>query len=79
MMQFEFDFTPSWQACDNHSGFYCMAFVPGGFFCSNCSTLLWQSYVPPDQPDRLGYVSATWSWRYVDGKPWTTQPIDEVF
>ncbi len=59
------------ERCPHRSSFVTMAYVPAGVFCDGCGTLLCQ--VIPQGPEVLGYVSADWAWRHVDGKAWTTQ------
>jgi hypothetical protein len=59
--------------CSHPSGFYTHAYVPGGYFCDHCGLLVWQSFIPANQPDALGYISADWAWHYRDNRPWTTQ------
>lgn len=74
MLQLELELfpQPTCLTCDHPYGFISHAYVPAGFFCNLCSSLVWQYWVPPDEPKRLGYVSATWAWKYKHGKEWTT-------
>lgn len=69
--QLEMPLRPDWRTCAHESGFHTLAYVPGGFFCCECETLVCQDI--PQSPERLGYVSATWAWHHQHGRPWTTQ------
>jgi hypothetical protein len=57
--------------CTHEFGFYSHAEVPGGTVCSQCGEWVCRDFVPPDEPDQLGYVSATWAWHYQEGRAWT--------
>lgn len=52
-------------------GFYTLAEVPGGFYCTECETLIDRSVCYANEPQQIGYESANWVWHYRDGKPWT--------
>lgn len=60
------------QVCDGHIGFHSNAHVPGGLFCSNCDMIVMRDLPPPkNQPEIIGYVSATWAWKYEHGNEWS--------
>jgi hypothetical protein len=70
--QLKFDFAkPREVQCQHDRTFVTMAYVPAGVFCFDCGLLL--SQYLPTPPEILGYVSATWKWHHIDGRPWTTQ------
>ncbi len=58
--------------CKHRSRYKTQAYVPAGICCADCGALLNQDYVPPNEPEIIGYVSAQWEWHYVEGRPWTT-------
>jgi hypothetical protein len=62
----------------NHIGFMSGAHVPSGLFCSNCNMIVMR-LLPPlkNEPEILGYVSATWAWKYEDGRDWTDDIEDD--
>ncbi len=66
------------EPCSHKHAYLTHAYVPAGVSCSICGELLMQNYIPPDQPERIGYVSADWAWHYRDGKPWTTSSGIEI-
>jgi len=57
--------------CGHDYGFYSLAEVPGGIVCSQCGEWVSRSVCYQNEPETLGYPSATWEWRYKHGKPWT--------
>lgn len=58
--------------CEHKSGFNTNAHVPGGYFCTDCSNLVYRDMPPiENEPDILGYVTANWAWKYKYGKAWT--------
>ena len=67
---------PAWRTkkpkpnCD-HIGFDA-AEVPSGLYCTNCDMVVTR-YLPPvkNEPEILGYTTATWAWKYKDGREWT--------
>lgn len=62
--------------CD-HVGFDA-AQVPSGLYCTNCDMVVTR-YLPPvkNEPEILGYITATWAWKYEDGREWTRDIKDE--
>ena len=71
--QLLFDLRPDATVCNHSSCFQTMAYVPAGEYCTKCNTLISQHFVPANEPELIGYVSANWAWHYRDGKDWTTQ------
>lgn len=63
--------------CSHESGFTTMAYVPCGYFCSRCETLIFQ-YLP-EPPEVLGYMSADWAWKHKHGRAWTTSKVPAHF
>ena len=61
------------ERCSHRSCFVSAAYVPAGVWCEGCGTLICQFI--PRSPEVLGYVSADWAWKHVDGKAWTTQEV----
>jgi hypothetical protein len=61
-------------SCKHPQGFITRSVVPAGYFCTKCQTLIWQYWIPPNQPEIIGYISVDWKWYYQDKKPWITQP-----
>lgn len=58
--------------CSSHAGFYSLAYVPGGLFCTHCNMIVMRDMPPPEnEPELIGYISATWAWKYRDGNDWT--------
>jgi hypothetical protein len=64
-----------WQNCE-HSGFYTLAEVPGGFYCEKCQQIIWRHICLRTEPQDIGYTTANWAWHYRDGKPWTDDAPD---
>ena len=59
-------------ACGGHIGFMSTAHVPHGLFCNNCNMIVMRDLPPPkNEPEIIGYVSATWAWKYEDGNEWS--------
>ncbi len=56
--------------CD-HIGFDA-AEVPSGLYCTNCDMVVTR-YLPSvkNEPEVLGYITATWAWKYKHGREWT--------
>ena len=62
----------------DHIGFHSSAHVPGGLFCSDCDMIVMRDLPPPkNQPEIIGYISATWAWKYEDGRDWTNDIKDD--
>jgi len=64
--------------CESHIGFHSNAHVPGGLFCMNCDMIVMRDLPPPkNQPEIIGYISATWAWKYEDARDWTDDTKDD--
>lgn len=61
----------TWDDGHEHSGYYTVACVPGGFYCDQCDTIVFRDICFANEPKELGYESATWVWHYKDRRPWT--------
>lgn len=72
MMQLVMDLFPA-EPCEHKSCFETMACIPAGLFCADCDTLIAQNYIPPNEPEIIGYVSADWAWHYEEKNPWVTE------
>lgn len=66
-------FRTSPDQCEHESCYMTMMYVPPGIYCTRCKLLISQFYIAPNEPEIIGYVSASWAWHYRDGKSWTTQ------
>lgn len=56
-----------------HIGFFSNAHVPPAMWCSDCDEIVMRLLPPPkNEPEILGYTSATWAWKYKDGNEWTS-------
>jgi hypothetical protein len=64
---------PDTTRCRHRFTFLSLAYVPAGEVCCDCETLLNQHTPWSCSPEALGYLSATWAWHFIDGKPWLTQ------
>ena len=62
----------------DHIGFMSEAHVPSGLFCSNCNMIVMRLLPPPkNEPETLGYTTATWAWKYKNGRNWTNDIEDD--
>ena len=77
MEQLNFLYDYDYSDCEHKSGFMTLAYVPGGYFCTDCNQLVYRTMPPAiNEPDILGYVTATWAWKYVHGNAWTNDLED---
>lgn len=57
--------------------FISLSEVPCSHVCLKCGKTWWRNIPPPvNEPDILGYITATWAWHYIHGNAWTNDLED---